>query len=188
MHSSLRDRLERRSFWLNTLLIAASLFLCVFAFIGDDLLRSVRLDPASTRFVLGFVSVALLILSIIEFRVNLSSVAGKHQEAIARLAALKSKYRKSFTETGGADPAKNARLTKEYDKVMSNLPAIPERWFNTLKAEHVFKRLLSQRVSQFPKAPRWFLRLQLRFEGMREAWRLMRSSHKEEQQDGSRQA
>ena len=46
MHSSLRDRMERRAFWLNTALIASSLFLTVFAFVGDDLLRALGLDPA----------------------------------------------------------------------------------------------------------------------------------------------
>ncbi len=172
MHSSYRDSMERRAFWLNTALIALSLFLTVFAFVGDDLLRALVLDPAMTRFFLGLAAVVVLICSITEFRVDWRSVAGRHAEAASRLATLKAKYRKLFAETGGNDPRKNAWLTSEYDKMMSSLPPILERWFNALKAEHRFKRLLSERISQCPKAPTWFLRVQLRIEGIREALRL----------------
>lgn len=174
MHSSVRDRMERRAFWLNTTLIASSLFLTLFVFVGDDLLRTLGLDTAMTRFVLGLVAVLVLICSITEYRVDWRSVAGRHAEAVSRLATLKAKYRKSFTETGGIDAEKNAILTSEYDFVMNSLLAIPDRWFNALKAEHEFKRLLSERISRFPNTPRWFLKLQLRIEGIREALHLGR--------------
>jgi hypothetical protein len=176
MHSSLRDRLERRAFWLNTSLVGASLFLCVFAFVGDDLLRSVGLSPAPTRFILGFVSVVILLLTITEFRVDWRSFAGRHAEVVSRLTALKARYRKSFAETGGNDSKRNARLTSEYDKIVGGLAAIPERWFSALKIEYRFKRLLSERISQCPKTPQWFLRLQLRLEGVREALRNQKGS------------
>ncbi len=169
MHSSLRDRLERRAFWLNTGLIASSLFLCVFAFVGDDVLTALGLDPALTRFTIGLSAVVVLVFSITEFRVDWRSVAGRHAEAAIRLAQLKAKYRKSFDETVGNDPKKNARLAADYEKTTGTLPAIPDRWFNTLKAEHRFKRTLSERLSQCPKAPVWFLRLQICWEGIREA-------------------
>lgn len=169
MHSSYRDRMERRAFWLNTALIASSLFLTVFAFIGDDLLRALGFDPAMARFVLGLAAVVVLICSITEFRVDWRSVAGRHAEAVSLLAAMKAKYRKSFAETSGDDSKKNARLTSEYNKAMSSVPSIPDRWFNTLKAEHQFKRLLSERISLCPKAPKCYLWLQLRTEGIREA-------------------
>jgi hypothetical protein len=188
MHSSFRDRMERRAFWLNTALIGSSLFLAVFAFVGDDLLRSLSLDPAMTRFVLGLVAVLVLIFSITEFRVDWRSVAGKHAEAVSRLATLKAKYRKSFTETGGGDPEKNAILTSEYDNIMSSLSAIPDRWFNALKTEHQYKRLLSERISRCPKTPRWFLRIQLRIEGIRDALQLGRERRHGQSGSGNKAA
>lgn len=174
MHSSFRDRMERRAFCLNTALIGFSLFLTVFAFVGDALLQALGLEPAMTRFLLGLAAVLVLLLSITEFRVDWRSVAGKHSEAVSRLAKLKAIYRKSFTETGGDDPEENAILTSAYENLMDNLPPIPGKWFNTLKSEHHFKRLLSGRISQCPKAPIFFLRLQLRIEGIREALQLGR--------------
>jgi len=185
MHSSFRDRMERRAFWLNTSLIASSLFMCVFAFVGDELLRSLNLDPATTRFVLGLTAVFVLVFSITEFRVDWRTVAGRHAEAVSRLAGLKAKYRKSFAENAAADPKKNGRLTSEYNKTMSCLPAIPDRWFNRLKAEHRYKRILSERTAQVPKAPAWFLRAQLRLEGFRESRQLAKERHNARIEDKS---
>jgi hypothetical protein len=174
MHSLFRDHMERRAFWLNTALIASSLLLTVFSFVGDDLLRALSLDPALTRFVLGLVAVVVLICSITEFRVDWRSVAGRHAEAVSRLARMKARYRQSFTDTGGNDPQANAILTSECDNMMSNISTIPDRWFNVLKAEHQFKRLLSERISQCPKTPRWVLKVQLRIEGLQEALHVRR--------------
>jgi hypothetical protein len=165
MHSLLRDRMERRAFWLNTALIGSSLFLCVFSFVGDDVLGALKFDPSMTRFDLGLVAVVVLLISITEFRVDWRTVSGKHAEAVARLAALKAKYRKSFSETGGNDPNKNKRLTSEYEKVMNGLPAIPDRWFGKLKAEHRFKRLVSERINHSPRSPIWWVSFLLRMEG-----------------------
>ena len=52
---------------------------------------------------------------------------------------------------------------------MEVLPPIPERDFIQLKADHQFKRIMSRRLSQNPKVPKWFLRIQLRLEGIRVA-------------------
>jgi hypothetical protein len=103
MHSVLRDRMERRAFWLNTSLIVSALFLLVFSFVGDDILRSLGFDPGMTRFLLGLVALIVLVGSITEFRVDWRSVAGKHSEATLRLGTLKAEYRKSFAETRGND-------------------------------------------------------------------------------------
>ena len=154
MHSSFRDRMERRAFWLNTALIASSLFLTVFSFVGDDLLRALSLDPALTRFVLGLVAVVVLICSITEFRVDWRSVAGRHAEAVSRLARMKARYRQSFTDTGGNDPQANAVLTSECDNMMSNLSTIPDRWFNVLKAEHLFQTSTERKNQPMPERHR----------------------------------
>lgn len=177
MHSTLRDRYRRRSFLLNTSLIGISLFLSVFAFVGDDVLKSLSYHPPMTRFVLGFSAVIVLLLSITEYRVDWRAIGARHIEAVKCLAKLKAKYRKAFNESTGNDSKKNSRLMIEYDKTMAILPPIPERNFNQLKASHQYKRILSQRLSQNPKAPAWFLRAQLRLEGMRTAFRKEGDTH-----------
>lgn len=122
MHSFFRDRMEWRAFCLNTALIGFSLFLTVFAFVGDDLLQALGLEPSMTRLFLGLAAVLILLFSITEFRVHWRTVAGKHSEAVSRLAKLKARFRKSFTETGGNNPEENTILTSEYENLMNSLP------------------------------------------------------------------
>ncbi len=167
MHSSLRDRYQGRAFWLNTFQIAVSLFLSVFAFVGDDTLLAFGYGPTITRFLLGYSAVIALTLSIAEFRVDWKVVGSRHANAAAQLAGLKARYRKAFTGSPGGDSSVQTGLTTEYDKTVAMLPTIPERHFVKLKARHQFKRLLSQAISHNPKVPRWFLCLQLRLEGVR---------------------
>lgn len=166
MHASLRDKHRRWAFWLNTLLISISLFLSVFAFIGDDVLKSLVDNPQGTRIIIGFCAVFVLILSIAEFRVDWKEIGSNHAIATGQLSMLKAMYRKSFSEFSGNGPARNAELTTEYNQTMRILPPIPERYFLKLKASHQFKRNLSQRISRNPKAPVWFLRMQLRLQGI----------------------
>ena len=167
MHSSLRDKYERRAFWLNTALIGMSLFLCVLAFVEDGVLGSLGYHPPMARFVLGFSAVIVLLLSITEFRVNWTVMGARHAEAVESLGELKAKYRKAYNESEGADLKKNSRLTTQHNKTMADLPPIPERYFIQLKADHQYKRILSRRLGQNPKVPTWFLRIQLRLEGIR---------------------
>lgn len=169
MHSILRDRYARRATLLNCGLIGTSIFLCAFAFACDQAFTVIGVSPEIAKSALGFLSVVVLILSIIEFRVGWEGKASLHLEATQHLGELKLKYRKAWTENQGNDTKQNGRLSREYEKLQSLLPPIPENKFLSLKKEHEFKRLLSQRVSQHTKTPLWFLRLQMQWEGIREA-------------------
>lgn len=171
MHALLRDSYTRRAFLLKTGLIVASITLCAFVFASDKVLSTIGVQPDRARIGLGLASVAVLILSIIELRVDWEAAASRHAEAAKTIAALKAKYRKLYSETQGSDPKKNARLGREYERVMKDIPPIPDRKFNSLKATHYFKKLLSQRISEHQKLPAWFLGPQLRWEGLKDTWR-----------------
>ena len=169
MHSSYRDRLERRAFWLNTCLVSLTLFLTVFVFVGDAVLFNLGLDPEAIRFLLGIVSVSALIVSITEFRVAWGPAAGRHDVATRTLGNLKAEYQRSITSSKGSDSDDSGRLTEEFTRAMATLPPIPDRWFIKLKAEHLFKIEISKRVSEVPRAPVCFLKGQLRLRGIRSA-------------------
>jgi hypothetical protein len=171
MYSSLRDSYARGAFILNAAMLACSIFLCAFRFADDKVLATFGLTPDSARIAFGITSVIILIISVIELRVRWKEVAGKFGEAADRLGALKAKYRRLYAETRGGDPKKNARLSREYEKVTRSLPTVPDRRFNRLKAGHRFKKVLSQRITANPKAPEWFLRWQLQIEGICQAIR-----------------
>lgn len=162
MHAVLRDRYMRWALVLNTGQIAVSLVLCGFAFVGDDVLRAVGLEPPLARVVFGFAAVVVLILSITEFRVDWRAAGSRHDRAVRELGALKGKYRSWWDEGKGQFVA----ITDEFETVQGMLPPIPERLFVRLKARHQFKRLLSREVSDNPMAPAFVLGLRLRLEGM----------------------
>lgn len=170
MHSSLRDRYFKRAFLLNTSLISVSLFLCVFTFIGDDLIVSLGYNPSMTRFLIGLSAVVVLVISISEFRVDWRGKGSRHDEAVKLLAGLKAKFRKAYDRYSGDNLEVNNKLTNEYDKTMAILLPISENDFARLKANHQFKRELSYKISSNPKAPHWILRIQLRLEGIRETF------------------
>lgn len=159
MHARLRDVYERRAFVLNTGLIGVSLLLCVLAFVGDEVLSLLARDSRISRIQLGFIGLVLLLLSIAEYRVDWRGAGTRHQEAVQRLAALKALYRREPTapELEG--------LTEKYEATMALLPPIPERWFCRLKARHLFKLNLSERLSANPLAYEWLVRVRLRLQG-----------------------
>lgn len=171
MHSLYRDILSRRAFWLNTTLVALSLVLAVFSFVEDSLLRVLGFEPEVTRFVVGGLAVGVLIVAITEFRVDWQSVAGRHADAARRLAEMKALYRQYKTREKLGDSDVEPKLADEYHRLMEMLPAIPDRWFNRLKANHCYKVALSKRVSQYPTTPVWMMRLMLRVEGIREVFK-----------------
>ena len=166
MHALLRDKYYSRAFWLNTIQIGVSLTLCCFAFVGDNQFLSIGLQPPIFRIFLGLLAIAILLLSITEYRVDWKHKVSEHASAVRHLAGLKAMYRKAYISHMGSDVDANFRLTDHYERTMTLLPPVPEKFFNQLKAVHQFKGLLSRRLSQNPKAPEWFIRIQLRLEGI----------------------
>jgi hypothetical protein len=167
MHSLLRDSYLRCAFWLNTALLSTSIMLCAFVFATDTVFSVFGLRPDGARIGLGLASVIVLILSIVELRVNWGATAAKHADAASKLALLKAKYRKLYSETRGNDPKKNSRLGREYERIMKEIPPIPDRMFNRLKAKHLVKKRLSQMISEAPETPIWLHWIRLRYRGLR---------------------
>ena len=172
MHAVLRDGYKRRALGLNTGQVGVSLFLSIFAFVSDEVLRSLGYEPDMARFVVGLSAAVVLLLSITEFRVDWRMSATRHDEAAECLAKLKARYRRSAARFGDGVGSDHAGLTADYEKAMADLPAIPERLFGRLKAAHEFKRALSRRIEENPLAPWWLLRTRLRLEGALAALRL----------------
>jgi hypothetical protein len=85
-----------------------------------------------------------------------------------------------YTSTKGDDLRKNKSLGREFEKLRKTLPPVPERDFLNLKSKHVVKRLLSERISENPKTPVWFLLLQLRIEGIQRALKERRAQPESE--------
>jgi hypothetical protein len=167
MHSALRDRYARRAMCLSLALIASSVALNAFVFAPDSsvgALFGVTAERAKNG--IGVASVALLMLSIIELRVDWDDKSRSHADAVKRLSGLKAHYREVDAMRENAERIQKQReLADEYARTMDELPAIPEWDFERLKAYHVYKLALSHAVSENPGAPLWLLRLRVRYRG-----------------------
>lgn len=160
-HAVLRDRYHRRARTLNISIFSLAIALNGFVFATDDILKVIFPGHAdAARIGLGITSIALLILSVVELRVNWEGQARSHIEALNRLGELKARFRECH-----ADGNQHAyqQLSRDYALTMKELPPIPERSFAALKAYHTYKRLLSVEISKHPGVPQIILSTRLRW-------------------------
>lgn len=170
-HAMLRDQYRRKALLLNTGLLTAAIALNAFVFAGDDVLVAMfGLKPEHVRMGLGIASVATMILSILELRVDWPGKARSHAEAADHLCTLRARFRESYDNRSAGRPVDTDSvdvLTQEYNRTMAALPAIPDKRFLGLKAAHQHKRLLSQEISAHPSAPVVLLSLKLKWKAIR---------------------
>jgi hypothetical protein len=167
MHGRLRDRYGRKALWINILLLVSAVALNAFVFAGEDVFRLMGMPAAEARTAIGLISVLLLAIALMEYKVDWAGLSKRHEDAAARLACLKGKYRTDFAsrQRSGAPP--DEQLGREYALTMEVLPPIPERLFNKLKSYGLYKRLVSEEISRNPKVPVFLIRLRFRLQGIR---------------------
>jgi hypothetical protein len=173
-HSALRDQFGKRAQWLTVGLLALAVALNAFVFVSDNVLRFFGGDPDNIRIWLGFVSVAILALSIVEFKVDWQGRARLHEDAARRLADLKAEFRavKARVDSDNQDEQVGS-LSREYWRVMDQLSPIPEKHFIHLKARHLRKVRLSRELDDHPGVPLILLRFEVCWRDTR-AWCLSR--------------
>lgn len=161
-HAVLRDQYRRRASTFDISLLALSIGLNAFVFTDDATLHAIFFGHAvAAKLWIGLISVALLIVSLVGFRVDWEGKARSHKEAVERLGRLKARYRE--VHAGGDTADTREELGKEYARTTELLPAIPERCFARLKAQHQFKRLVSRELDSHPGVPMWILALRIRY-------------------------
>jgi hypothetical protein len=166
-HAVLRDRFCRRARALSVLLLSLALALNAFVFTNEDMLKRVFFGYiAEPKIFIGFISIGLLILSIVGIRVDWEGRSRSHAEALERLGRLKARYREAHASAPNAEI--QSELGREYARTMELLPPIPEQLFTRLKAYHQFKRLLSRELDSHPGVPAWILGLRLRWRAIRQ--------------------
>ena len=173
MHAVLRDRYGRRATCLSSGLLASAVAMNAFIFSSDDVLARVFVgQPSSARIAMGIVSVILLVLAIVGFRVDWAARGRSHAHAVERLGRLKASFRDAYDPERGPELETARALSKEFVRTMEDLPPIPEKAFNSLKACHLYKRLLSTEVAKHEGVPVLLLQAHLRCQRI---WSWLRS-------------
>ena len=165
-HATLRDRYRRRAQSLTLLIIGLSIAAASLSFASDEgSITIFDLEASLSRWV-AVLSLLIFFLGMVELVIDWRRRALEHDEAARRLADLKARLRGpqivgERVETGGID----ARA--EYDRTTGMIPPIPDRQFAPLKARAAYKVELSKAIDEHRGAPIWWLRLLVRWRGVR---------------------
>ena len=159
MHAALRDRATHATTSITVVLLSASIFSVAFAFAGNDPEVELLGITASRATWLGVLAILTVCGSTADLVSDRRGAARVHDGAVRLLADLKSAYRS--LDPAEAPAAREIRLTSRYQDVMAQLPPIPERRFNQLKARHLRKIEISRILSENPGLALWQARRRL---------------------------
>jgi hypothetical protein len=161
MHSILADRYHRRAQILEISLLAFSTVLVALTFVDPQVLTYLKISQETSRVLIGTCSIVVFFLSVVSLIVDWKGKARQHREAFNTLVPHKSEWSemvKSFDEYNERD---RAEFVRKSSLIIGNLTPIPDARFNTLKARHHQKVMLSKMISQHPGSFLWILRLRL---------------------------
>lgn len=175
MHAKLRDRYGRKALFLNIILLIGAVALNTFVFAGEDVFRLLGIAPGHARIAIGFISVLLLVIALVEYKVDWGGLSRRHGDAADRLGCLKGKYRADYASRQKTGTPPDEKLGREYALTMEVLPPIPDRLFNRLKSYYLFKLLVSEEISKNPKVPLLLIRFCFRMQGTRT---FLKTNHK----------
>jgi hypothetical protein len=167
MHAYITQAKKSQALWLSVGLLFGSAITCGFTFADDATIRLLGIGPGRERLVVGFASLFLFALSIVELRVDWGGIARAHEDASKRLSLLKAKYRKAQASQLADKQLLWLELSKEYTDTLASVAEIPEKSFAKLKAHHRYKVELSRMIDKRAGVPVWLLALYLRAKAIR---------------------
>jgi hypothetical protein len=161
MHSVLADKYRLRAQVLEIATVAISTVLLALTFLDPAILRYLEIQETSARIAVGVCSVSVFVLSIVSLIVDWKGRARQHREAFNTLIPLKSEWRDFISSFDQYDARLKAEFSRKSALIVGNLVPIPDSQFNSLKARHQRKVVLSKLVSAYPGASIALLRVRL---------------------------
>jgi hypothetical protein len=131
---------------------------------GDSPITILYIHARLSRWVAAL-SLIIFFLSMADLVFDWRIRALEHDQAAARLGELKQRLRGPQIQDDAVVGGEG--IVSDYERTMSVVAPIPDSQFAPLKARHAYKMALSQAVDSHPGAPVWWLRLVVRFKGMR---------------------
>lgn len=149
-HAALRDKYGRQTTARLASILVGSAVASAFAFASNEKPVTLLGVQAARATWLGLFAVAIFALTLVDLVLDSRGKAGRHREAVKRLATLKAAYR--ALPQGNVEDTEYRRLSDLYQSALDGLPAIPERHFLRLKARHLRKVERSRIISAYPGA------------------------------------
>jgi hypothetical protein len=171
MHSILANRYHRRGQVLELSLLAVSTVLVALTFIDPQVLTYFNVSQETSRILIGICSILVFFLSVVSLIVDWKGKARQHREAFNTLVPHKSEWSEMIRSFDEYDSRARAEFVRESSLIIGNLTPIPDARFNSLKARHHQKVMLSKMISRHPGSSVAMLRFLL-------WWRLNRRAFK----------
>jgi hypothetical protein len=150
-HASIRDKLARRAFLLDLLILGLATWLVGLTFIEPNLSFSLTPFGLDSRVWLGTLSIATFFLSIVQLKTDWKGRAESHDRTLGAYAAVK-REAGYLLAAGNTDEAALKRVIDRYDMASSICVPVPESEFLKQKRRHVTKVALSRHLDTHPSA------------------------------------
>lgn len=177
MHSILANRYHRRAQILEISLLAVSTVIVALTFVDPQVLTYLKISQETSRVLIGICSIVVFFLSVVSLIVDWKGKARQHREAFNMLVPHKSEWSEIIKSFEDHDERDRAEFVRKSSLIIGNLTPIPDARFNSLKARHHQKVMLSKMISEHPGSSVWILRLKL-------WWRTNRDAFKANPPDG----
>ncbi|MEZ0231233.1 MAG: hypothetical protein ACAH12_00205 [Methylophilaceae bacterium] len=150
-HSALHDSYIRKALCLDTAILAISVWLTAMVFVEPSLGSKLTPIYFSREIWLGFLSIGVFFLSIIQIRVDWKGLADAHDRARHFFGKIKMESR-SLVSRDEVDigPQEFKRLQEMYLAAGEINISIPESKFNSLKRKHKIKVEISKLLDLKP--------------------------------------
>lgn len=149
-HSFLRDMYSGRASAIDIALLVMSASLSALIFAPDELISKVLFFVVDPKLIIGFIALAVFILSMVSWKVDWKGMENAHREAAILLSELKQEIN---ARQRGRDPV-NADavppIQAEYKIITDKCIRIPERYFLKTKQHHKQKIALSRIIDEKP--------------------------------------
>lgn len=163
-HCVLKERFEKKARSLDIAILLISALLVATVFLDSKIILFLNANENLTRFIIGILSIFVLGLTIIQFKVDWKQCSEQHQKAYEVLCIYKPIFR-SMRKDKNLKKEDYEKKAEEFKIAISFICSIPEKQFVALKSKHLKKVLLSKIISRNPSTSVFIIKAYLFFKG-----------------------
>lgn len=163
MHSTLRDEYHHKALTVAIIVMGGSLWITALAFGSDDLIKNLTPFDIPPKIWIGFISVSVFFLSLIELKIDWKGKANSHQKAAEAYYAVKKQSTSLLLSTEKPNDVEMVEFDKLSDFADSHTVPVPDKRFNELKKKHRIKVEVSKHLDNNPATSLMLFKLRIWF-------------------------
>lgn len=163
-HSYLRDYYKCKSNVIDITIMSFSLILSVLVFADKETLINFIPCTDKPQIMIGLISIIILLLSIINWKIDWKRSENSHEIACNILSELKHKFNSILNSDKKYMEDNYQKAVNMYQTSLSKCCPIPESKFNITKRHHLKKVALSKAISNSPSANIFIVKFKLWFQ------------------------